>query len=310
MTSSGNKYFERLKVKIVETMQQSHPEIPDSVSDWKGHHIFNFQEDLQLNQNEHISEKWFYTHMKSTNTKLPRIDILNILSKYAGYKNWDDFKLKNNDSLSEDAPDKSNQVFYLIPLFTLIVLLIIYLIVNLMYTQDYTFCFYDSDTKQPIENSMIEITVLANDQSPVNYLCNNNGCFTIKTNERTIRFTVGTPYYHNDTIVRTLNKFNQTENVKLKIDDYAVMIHYFSSGNIKDWEKRREDLNEMLSDSVKIFQVLNNSGTVGMEIYNKWEFINKLSLPSSSLRDIEVIDKKYEGDKICRLRFKQNETNE
>lgn len=310
MNSSGNKYFERLKVKIVETMQQSHPEIPESVSDWKGNHIFNFQEDLQLKQNEHISEKWFYTHMKSTNTKLPRIDILNILSKYAGYKNWDDFKLKNNDSLNEDAPDKSNRVFYLIPLFTLIVLLIIYLVVNSMYTQDYTFCFYDSDTKKPIENSMIEITVLANDQSPVNYLCNNNGCFTIKTSERTIRFTVGTPYYHNDTIVRTLNKFNRTENVKLKIDDYAVMIHYFSSGNVKDWEKRREDLNEMLSDSVKIFQVLNNSGTVGMEIYNKWEFINKLSLPSSSLRDIEVIDKKYEGDKIYRLRFTQNETNQ
>jgi len=310
MASSENKYFENLKVKIVETMQQSHPEIPDSVSDWKGHHIFNFQEDLQLNQNEHISEKWFYTHMKSTNSKLPRIDILNILSKYAGYKNWDDFKFQITDSKSEVTPDNSNRVFYLIPLFTLFVLLIVYLIVDSMYTQVYTFCFYDSDTKKPIENSMIEITVLNNDQSPVNYLCNNNGCFTIKTNERTIRFAVGTPYYHNDTIVRTLNKFNRTENIKLKIDDYAVMIHYFSNGYVKDWEKRREDLNDMLSDSAKIFQVLNSSGTVGMEIYNKWEFINKLSLPSSSLSNIEIIDKKYDGEKISRLRFKQNETNE
>lgn len=310
MSASENKYFEILKVKIVETMQQSHPEIPDSITNWKGQHIFDFQENLQFKQNEHISEKWFYTHMKSTNSKLPRIDILNILSKYTGYKSWDEFKLKNKNSDSETPNDKSNRLFYLVPLFMLLGLLIIYLIVDSMYTQVYTFCFYDSDTKKPIENNMIEITVLADDESPVNYLCNNTGCFTIKTSERTIRFLVETPYYHKDTIVRTLNKFNRTENIKLRIDDYAVMIHYFSSGNVKDWEKRREDLNEMLSDSVKIFQVLNNSGTVGMEIYNKWEFINKLSLPSSSLRDIEVIDKKYEGDKICRLRFKQNETNQ
>jgi hypothetical protein len=310
MTASENKYFEILKVKIVETMQQSHPEIPDSITNWKGQHIFDFQEDLQFKQNENISEKWFYTHMKSTNSKLPRIDILNILSKYVGYKSWDEFKLKNKDSEIEITPDKSNRAFYLAPLFMLIALLIIYLIVESMYTQVYTFCFYDSDTKKPVENSMVEITVLSDDESPVNYLCNNNGCFTIKTGERTIRFLVETPYYYKDTIVRTLNKFNRTENIKLKIDDYAVMIHYFSSGNVKDWEKRREDLNQMLSDSVKIFQVLNNSGTVGMEIYNKWEFINKLSLPSSSLRDIEIIDKKYEGEKISRLRFKQNETNE
>jgi hypothetical protein len=87
------------------------------------------------------------------------------------------------------------------------------------------------------------------------------------------------------------------------------MIHYFSNGNVKDWEKRKEDLDQIFSDSVKIFQVLNNSGTVGMEIYNKWEFINKLTLPANSLRDIEIMDKKYEGERICRLRFKQNESN-
>ncbi len=290
-------------------MKRSYPEIPGSIIDWKGQHIFDFQEDLQHKLNEHISEKWFYTHMKTTNSKLPRIDILNILSKYAGYKSWDEFKLKNKDSVSEIAPDKSNRVFYLIPLFMLIGLLVIYLVVDSMYTQVYTFCFYDSDTKKPIENSLVEITVLADGESPVNYLCNNNGCFSIKTSERSIRFLVEAPYYHNDTIVRTLNKFNRTENIKLKIDDYAVMIHYFSNGNVNDWEKRRDDLDQMISDSAKIFQVLNHSGTVGMEIYNKWEFINKLSLPSSSLRNIEVIDKKYEGGKICRLRFKQNETD-
>jgi hypothetical protein len=304
------KYFEFLKEKIVETMKRSYPEIPDSIIDWKGQNIFDFQEDLRLHQNENISEKWFYTHMKSASSKLPRIDILNILSKYAGFRNWEEFKLKNKDSGGEMPPDKSNRVFYLVPLFMLIALLVFYLIISLMDTQEYTFCFYDSDTKKPVENSIIEITVLADDESPVNYLCNDEGCFTIKTRERTIRFLVETPYFQNDTIVRTLNKFNRTENIKLKIDDYAVLIHYFSVGNVKDWQKRRDHLDQMLSDSVKIFQVLNNSGTVGMEMYNKWEFINKLSLPSSSLSEIEILHKQYNGEKIWRLRFKQNEINE
>ena len=285
-------------------MQQSYPGIPDSISNWKGQNIVDFQEDLRFKQNELISEKWFYTHMKSANSKLPRIDILNFLSKYVGYQNWDEFKLKNASFNGETNKDKSNRVFYLVPLLLLVLLTLFYLIFKSLYTQEYTFCFYDSDTKEPVENSIIEISVLSNDESPVNYLCNKEGCFTIKTNERVMKFVVETPYYHVDTIARTLNKFNRTEDVKLKIDDYAIMIHYFSNSRVDDWLKRRENLNLMFSESAKIFQVL--EGTIGMEIYNKWEFINKLTLPTNSLRDIEIIDAKYEGEQITLLRFKQN----
>lgn len=61
----------------------------------------------------------------------------------------------------------------------------------------------------------------------------------------------------------------------------------------------------MFSDSARIFQVM--EGTIGMEMYNKWEFIIKLNLPTSSLRDIEILDTKYGNEKITHLRFKQNE---
>ena len=304
MEISESKYLEILKGQIVGVMQQSHPEIPDLISNWKGQNILDFQDDLRLKQNEYISEKWFYTHMKMGNSKLPRIDILNFLSKYVGYKNWDEFKLENTGANNIIQKDKSNRVFYLVPLIMILALSVFYLAFKSMYTQEYTFCFYDSDTKKPVINSIIEISVLSNIESPVNYLCNNEGCFTLKTNKRILKFVVETPYYQTDTIVRTLNKFNRTENVKLKIDDYVVMIHYFSNSNVEDWLKRRENLNLMISDSAKIFQVL--EGTIGMEIYNKWEFINKLTLPASSLRDIEIIDAQYKGEKITRLRFKQN----
>lgn len=303
MRTSENKFFERLKKKIAEEMKQSYPEIPDSVADWKGQNIIDFQDDLRIKLHENISEKWFYTHMKSESSKLPRIDILNFLSKYVGCRNWDEFKLLNKD-LKDDLPsDKSNRVFYLVPFFTVIVLLVFYLGSNFLYTQVYNFCFYDSYTKEPVNKGVIEVTVLSN-ESPVNYLCDSSGCFSIKTHEREINFIVETPYYFTDTIKRTLNKFNRTENIKLKPDDYALMIHYFSTSNITDWLKRRESLDKMFNESAKIFQVLD--GTVGMEIYNKWEFINKLTLPANSLRDIEIIDTQYDGDKISRLRFKQN----
>jgi len=304
MDTSENKYFGFLKKKIVLTMKQSSPGIPDSITEWKGQNIIDFQENLRIKQNEYLSEKWFYTHMKSENSKLPRIDILNFLSKYVGYKNWDEFKLENA-VYNNNPKDKSNRVFYLVPLIMVLALSVFYLAFKSMYTQEYTFCFYDSDTKAAIQNCIIEISVLTNNESPINYLCNNEGCFTLKTNKRILKFAVETPYYHTDTIVRTLNKFNRTENVKLKLDDYAVMIHYFSNSNVKDWLKRREDLGLIISDSARIFQVM--EGTVGMQIYNKWEFINKLTLPTNSLRDIEIIDTKYSDEKITHLRFKQNE---
>jgi hypothetical protein len=56
-----------------------------------------------------------------------------------------------------------------------------------------------------------------------------------------------------------------------------------------------------------IYQVHNSKETLGVELYNKWEFINKLSLPSSGLRSIEIFDTRYQDDKICLIRFRQKE---
>ena len=44
-----------------------------------------------------------------------------------------------------------------------------------------------------------------------------------------------------------------------------------------------------------------------MEMYNKKEFVNKLTTPLKSLKSIEVIETIYSGDEISILRFTQNE---
>lgn len=304
MEISEIKYFDILKDRIALEMQKSYPGIPDSIADWKGQNIIDFQDELHRKLNEHISEKWFYNHMKSENSKLPRIDILNFLSKYVGYKNWEDLVQQNNNSV-KSLKKKSHRKFYMVPLIAVFTFTILYLVFQSYYAQEFTFCFYDSLTKQPVTNGNIEVSILDKNQSPKHYLCDESGCFSIKTNQNKIQYIVETPYYHTDTINRRLNSFNRHEMVKLRPDDYAIMIHYFSNSKVTDWLKRKENLDLMFSDNAKIFQVM--EGTIGMEIYNKWEFINKLSLPSRGLRDIEILDAKYDGEKITHLCFKQNE---
>jgi len=93
-------------------MQQNHPGINPSISEWRGQEIVDFQEDLLGKVNAQISEKWFYTHMKSEHRSLPRIDVLNFLSKYAGYENWDDFKFKNSNLLQRKVVAKNPNRYF------------------------------------------------------------------------------------------------------------------------------------------------------------------------------------------------------
>lgn len=309
MQNQDIQIFGLLKQKIAAQMQQSFPGINPSISEWKGQDITNFQEELLQKVNAHISEKWFYTHIKSEKPTLPRIDILNLLSKYVGYSNWDDFKFKNSNLELISVPTKNaNRYFYYIPLLVVLILGIFFGLFKVFSTQDYIFRFYDEDTKEPIINNIIEVTLLREGESPVNHLCRMDGSFSLKTDQTKVHFIVKTPYYQTDTIIRYLNKFNRNETIKLHPNNYALMIHYFSSMNVKDWKKRRNQLDQMISDSAMIYQVF-DKGTTGLELYNKWEFINKMTFPANSLKGIEILDTKYQGKKISLIRFRQKVTN-
>ena len=87
----------------------------------------------------------------------------------------------------------------------------------------------------------------------------------------------------------------------------ASIIYWGSLGFIiKTLAQPQANTAKAFTENAKIFQVY--EGTIGMEIYNKWEFINKLTLPASGLKDIEILDTEYSGEKIMHLRFKQNGT--
>ena len=288
-------------------MKNSYPGINPEISEWKGQEITDFQEDLLLKVNGRISEKWFYTHMKGVNMSLPRVDVLNILSQYAGYKNWDDFRFKNIKQVPLSENFKStNRIFIKVPMIlvtTMILLFILYKIIN---TQNYSFTFFDADTGDAIVNSNIQGELLLENESPVSYTSDNGGIIALRTDLSKIKMAIKSPGYLNDTIVRILKKFNRIESVRLNVDPYTLMIQYFSQTNVKAWQKRREKLDSMINDGAMIYQVPDQEEGVGMELYNKQEFIDKLTMPASSLRQIEILDSRYSHGQIVILRFKVN----
>ncbi|WP_435523649.1 hypothetical protein [Chryseobacterium indoltheticum] len=106
MTDLDLLHFEQLKKDVQAQYLKEYTPSYDEISKWKGIDIIYFQEDLRKKAKGNISEKSFYTYFKSSPvSKLPRIDMLNLLSIYAGYDSWYDFK-KNHlfagELLSED----------------------------------------------------------------------------------------------------------------------------------------------------------------------------------------------------------------
>ena len=303
-----NKYhFELLKQNIMETMKQTYPGINPSISEWKGLEITNFQEDLLIKVNAHISEKWFYNHIKSKSKSLPRIDVLNLLSKYAGYDDWNDFIHKNNTPLSRGKLiSKANWVFIVLPLLVILVMAMLFLLFKHFSTREYKFTFYDAHTKETITGNHIEIKVLSEDESPTGYFSDTSGGFVLKTDESILKMVVSAPYYKTDTITRILKKFETSQKISLQANDYALMIHYFSVMDVDNWQKRRSCLANIIDDAAIIYQVLNDANARGMELYNKEEFIDKLTMPAGSLKHIEILDTKFKNDKIVVLRFRIN----
>lgn len=297
--------FRRLKQKIAETMKKAYPGIPERVEDWKGQEIIDFQEELRANVKEHISEKWFYMHMKSDTGKLPRIDILNLLCRYAGYADWNDFRYQyKGQSTSGKHAETSNRMFYMIPVVLLAAFAVVFAIIKLGTYREYRFCFINQLTKLPVTNGPIEIILNKQNQSPEYNTCDSNGCFSIRTNKQVLKFIVKAPYYHTDTIIRVLRKNKKQEMISLRTNDYALMIHYISNARVVDWEARRDQLDRIISDNAMIYQLFMDE-TLGMEVYNKWEFINKITMPSKGLKNLEIIEMTFSEEKISKLWFRQ-----
>lgn len=330
----------QLKKTVEEVFKNRFEDCTDAIEDWKGREIKRFQQDLMEQVGGHVSEKWFYTHIKTIeNKKLPRVDILNLLSVYVGHENWTAFRMLNVESLmlnemegdnveqevvveklglKEDVikeepkaekETKSKRWFWLWGTAASLGALAFVLVGTMQLLANtpskYQFCFVDADDHQAIANKLLRIQWLKKEESPLMLNCDSAGCIELEASEETVSLVVGGLYYKTDTIVRQLNANIGTETIELQKDDYALMLHYFSKTKITDWKKRREQLSLLIAPDARIVQVY-DANNLGMELYNKEEFIDKLTMPIGSLGKIEVLETHYSPDGLMQdIRFKQ-----
>ncbi len=311
MSKKGEiKYFRLLQQRIVKTMQKTYPGIPENIGDWKGQEIVEFQDELQKSVNENLSEKWFYLHMKSEREKLPRIDTLNLLSRFTGFEDWNDFIYRHRETANGTVhPDETNRIFYLLPVLLIGLIGIVFLVIKLGTIREYRFDFVNQLTRKPVTDNRIDVLLLWENKAPEQIRCDSTGSFRIRTNKSGIRFVAHAPYYRIDTLNFRLGNSRRIRTVSLRANDYAMMIHYLAGAKVVDWQARRDQLDMIFSDNAMIYEVLPDD-ILGMEVYNKWEFINKITLPSEGLKNLEIIETAFSGEKISKLWFRQMESSD
>jgi hypothetical protein len=296
LDASEKKLFDILKQAVADTyLKDNHA--PPSIEKWKGEDIVGFQEDLFDRTRGRVSEKWFYTYFKKEPAKLPRIDMLNLLSEYAGYEHWNSFKNSIIPLVKTSEKKTANKKYLWLFLPLVPLLLALYFLMD--FDNEYKFCMVNEDRGEPI-TIPLDIKILSDTQSPIYLKTDSTGCFSYVSKEKIIRFVVQSPYHKTDTIIRNFDS-NTNSMVPMVTDDYALMLRYYSSGNVKEINKRRAQLTELIADNARIYQVFPIQS--GIELYSKEEFINKLTIPTGSLKNINIIDKRYEDGKIVKLKF-------
>ena len=341
--------FEILKKSIAKRFLEENSAQSDNISDWRGQEITSFQDDLFNKTRSTVSEKWFYTYFKSDFKKLPRIDMLNLLSQYCGYKNWAHFvqiqknehfgtnkveestieaeKTENNlpkNNFSEEVsteiipenqesinkeeepekPKKTKPKLKLISMISAAILVLCGIGAGVYYSffdqKEYEFCFVDADRQTAVTNS-VEVTIIRDGFTPL-YLSTKTGCIKFESQRDTIKMFVSSPYYKQDTFKVNLHQYNQPEKLLLEPDDYKIMLYYYSN-SAKDLKQRIAKLDQMIANNALIYQVYDND-FFGVEILSKQQYINLVTMPTTSLKNFSLIESESKNGKIVKLKFK------
>ncbi len=296
MTPENTYHFSKLKSAVTNVFLE-HNSASTSIHEWKGETITDFQEDLFRKVKAKVSEKWFYTYFKNEPDKLPRIDMLNLLSNYVGYKNWNDFKSAQANPPKNVSRRKLKIGVYVV---ATIISLFVLIVFGMNSKNEFHFCFVDEIKNQPITNIALDIKMYQDNESPLYFKTDSSGCFNYITEANRIKFVVQSPYHKTDTIIRSINS-NINQTVKLTTDDYAMMLSYYTSGNVKDWNKHKEKLQKMIADDAQIYQLYSNN--MNVEIYSKDDFVRLLTIPTKSLNHIQILEKTMMQGKIVKLKF-------
>lgn len=295
------EFFYQLKKSVLEQYQNSYPYFNGSWKSFSSQDILNLIDDIQLKTKQTVSEKWMYTHLKpETNQKLPRKDMLDILSVYVGKSGWDEFVFRDNENITIN--NKSNKNLKLgfskkngIWVLFFGLLIAGFLIWKFAQKEEQILEFKNSFTKDSIAKEEVKAYVVEDTlekqidiQSPILIL------------KKETKIVIKSPLYMPKEITILPNE--PITRIELNPNDYAMMLKAFMKSDIKDWQTRKAQLQKILSDNLEVMVMLPNN--LGAEYFNKQEFSQKVILPTASLKKLKIVELKQENDnKISFLRL-------
>lgn len=380
MTDLDLLHFEQLKKDVQAQYLKEYTPSYDEISKWKGIDIIYFQEDLRKKAKGNISEKSFYTYFKSSPvTKLPRIDMLNLLSIYAGYDSWYEFKKNHlfagelltdeqelddneikelektvssalnlpktekepqkadfqpqennvlqeinidNQALAENSqvpkpiqktpvkPQKRNhqRTAWIAATAVFVTLLGLLGFKDEIFQKTYVYCFTDADRNLSVQRD-IEIKVIKENESPILYRIKPGECFRYPTKDKTLKMQISSTTYENLEVNRNLENAPEEETIELKPDDYKMALYYFSIKDINGEnseqliKQKRKQLENLISNNAVITQVY-DSDIYGLETLDKEDYITLVTTPTTSLKNLNVIEMIKDKGKIVSIKFK------
>jgi predicted DNA-binding transcriptional regulator AlpA len=293
--------FYQLKKSVLEQYQNSYPYFNGSWKSFSTQDILNLIEDIQLTTKQTVSEKWIYTHLKpETNQKLPRKDMLDILSVYVGKSGWDEFVFNSNINGNINGNNIKNIKFGFSKKFGIWMLFfgslsIGFFIWKFASKEEHKIEFQNSFTKDSIAKEDVKAFVI--EDTVEKQIDIQSQTLNI---DKATKVILKSPFYKPKEITILPNE--PIARVELNPNDFAMMLKAFMKSDIKDWQTRKEQLNKILSDNLEVMVMLQNN--LGAEYFNKTEFSQKIIIPTAALKKLKIVELKQEKDnKISFLRL-------
>ncbi|WP_442787816.1 hypothetical protein [Flavobacterium suncheonense] len=296
--------FFQLKLSVLETYRKQHPYFTGSWKTFSSQDIFNLIDSIQLNTKQSVSEKWIYTHLKpEQNEKLPRKDMLDILSQYVGLSGWDEFKFQyKGTAISEETEEAiisktgNSKAFYVIGICLILILAALFL-KNVFVPEKKTIELKDTFTKEKIATDEVKAFVV--NDSVEKAIPIKNGILEVGVKDIVV---LKSPFYEGKQI--TVSSNSEPQIIELKPDDYGMMLKAFMQSDIKDWEIRKAQLEMILSDNLEVMVMLKDN--LGVEYFDKKEFTQQLVVPTPSLKQLKIVVlEKDKENKISLIRLIQ-----
>jgi hypothetical protein len=296
------QHFQELKEKVLLKYQEQYPFFQGNWKNFSSQDIQNLIGSIEEKCKQTISEKWIYTHLKpETNSKIPRKDMLNILSEFVGFSGWDEFVFEEIIEVKKSIESKKIIWFIvLILIFVIVVTSIYFYKTNIPETK--TIQLNNEFTNENVKSD--EIKVIQVNDSVENELEVKEGKVQISNDKKT-KLIIKSPFYKTKTIDLNSNeKVSESHKISLKPDDYAMILKAFMLSDIKDWKTRKEQLDKILSDDLEVMVMLKDN--LGAEYFNKTEFSQRLIIPTATLRKMKIIQiEKEANQKIKFIRITQ-----